>query len=242
MRKRCSLGKSCGATCIDRKEGCVLEFGPEVSTAISKVRDRIIKLKDKQQSQDVENWSDVKAAKWLKANQTFLEGANIKLEGGKDTMWLLGNEPGLTKRDVDKSYPLLAQRLAREGKINPNKVDEDLTKIIAAEPSLAVRFTRQGVEIAKLLNKAMGEKRDLMADVDQNSATWKLIESGKAPNTMNVAETKVAKRFSPNSFWGKALKLSDELGIKTVLGQICRCCTQIVKRCGLTVKFLRTQK
>jgi hypothetical protein len=37
MRKRCNIGKSCGATCIDPREGCVLEFGPEVSTSLTKV-------------------------------------------------------------------------------------------------------------------------------------------------------------------------------------------------------------
>jgi len=219
MRKRCSLGKSCGATCIDPAKGCVLEFDPRASTSLSQARDTVFKLKNKQQNQDVEKWSDVEAAKWLKVNQNFLEGANIKLDGGKDTMWIIGNEPGMTKRDIEKSFPLLAQRLVRGGKISPNEVAEDLTKIISAEPSLAVRFTRSGLEMSKLVNKAMGEKRDIMFEIiNPNGPEWKLIENGMAPNTMDVAEWKAAKRFETKTFWGKAFKLADDLGIKTVAG------------------------
>jgi hypothetical protein len=36
--KRCTKGKSCGATCIDARERCVLELGPLVAPAVSKVR------------------------------------------------------------------------------------------------------------------------------------------------------------------------------------------------------------
>ena len=43
MRKRCSKGKSCGATCIDPRERCVLELGPLISSTIKKAR-RLISL------------------------------------------------------------------------------------------------------------------------------------------------------------------------------------------------------
>ena len=43
MRKRCSKGKSCGATCIDPRERCVLELGPLISTTLKKAR-RLISL------------------------------------------------------------------------------------------------------------------------------------------------------------------------------------------------------
>jgi NAD:arginine ADP-ribosyltransferase len=35
--KRCTKGKSCGATCIDRRERCVLELGPSVNKTTNKV-------------------------------------------------------------------------------------------------------------------------------------------------------------------------------------------------------------
>ena len=37
MAKRCTKGKSCGATCIDARERCELELGPLVSPSLSKV-------------------------------------------------------------------------------------------------------------------------------------------------------------------------------------------------------------
>ena len=41
MRKRCTKGKSCGATCIVRSERCVLELGPVVNESVTKVRDKL---------------------------------------------------------------------------------------------------------------------------------------------------------------------------------------------------------
>lgn len=38
MQKRCTKGKSCGATCIDPRERCVLELGPLVAPSVTKVR------------------------------------------------------------------------------------------------------------------------------------------------------------------------------------------------------------
>lgn len=41
MTKRCSKGKSCGATCIERRDVCVLELGGGVSGQIAKVREKL---------------------------------------------------------------------------------------------------------------------------------------------------------------------------------------------------------
>jgi hypothetical protein len=38
VKKSCSKGKSCGATCIDPRERCILELGPELSKSLTKVR------------------------------------------------------------------------------------------------------------------------------------------------------------------------------------------------------------
>lgn len=39
MQKRCSKGKSCGATCIDPRERCILDLGPLISGSTKKVVD-----------------------------------------------------------------------------------------------------------------------------------------------------------------------------------------------------------
>lgn len=41
MKKRCTKGKSCGATCIERRDVCVLELGGGVSGQIAKTREKL---------------------------------------------------------------------------------------------------------------------------------------------------------------------------------------------------------
>lgn len=43
MTKRCTKGKSCGDTCIDPRERCVLELGPDISSASTKVKNLVEK-------------------------------------------------------------------------------------------------------------------------------------------------------------------------------------------------------
>ena len=42
MRKRCSKGNSCGATCIQASKRCVLELGPLISKVVSKARQLVL--------------------------------------------------------------------------------------------------------------------------------------------------------------------------------------------------------
>lgn len=58
MRKRCTRGKSCGATCITRSDRCVLELGPAVSESITRVRSRlgVVKLYEKVKEQKVKGF------------------------------------------------------------------------------------------------------------------------------------------------------------------------------------------
>lgn len=46
MQKRCSKGKSCGATCIDPRERCILDLGPLISGSTKKVVDLLQQSKD----------------------------------------------------------------------------------------------------------------------------------------------------------------------------------------------------
>lgn len=41
MRSRCTKGKSCGATCIERSKWCELELGPRLSKSLAQARERI---------------------------------------------------------------------------------------------------------------------------------------------------------------------------------------------------------
>ena len=56
--KRCTKGKSCGATCIFRNDRCVLELGPELSKSLSTARSKIgvVKLYQQVREQKVKGF------------------------------------------------------------------------------------------------------------------------------------------------------------------------------------------
>lgn len=58
MRKRCTKGKSCGATCIVRSDRCVLELGPIISKSLSQVRSKlgVVKLYEKVREQKIKGF------------------------------------------------------------------------------------------------------------------------------------------------------------------------------------------
>lgn len=68
-KKGCTIGKSCGATCIDAQERCNLELGPLVSESMRKARDWVQQL-DKEVYQNFAGLdSSVKTVDWLDANK-----------------------------------------------------------------------------------------------------------------------------------------------------------------------------
>lgn len=72
MQKRCSKGTSCGATCIDAQERCVLELGPEISRTVTQVRDMLMKARDQVAGTYEALDTPKAAADWLINNQEKL--------------------------------------------------------------------------------------------------------------------------------------------------------------------------
>lgn len=58
MQKRCTKGKSCGATCIVQSERCVIELGPLVSASVDTVRSRlgVVKLYAQVKEQNIKGF------------------------------------------------------------------------------------------------------------------------------------------------------------------------------------------
>jgi hypothetical protein len=58
VRKRCTKGKSCGATCITQSDRCVLELGPIISKSITQIRSKlgVVKLYDQVREQKVKGF------------------------------------------------------------------------------------------------------------------------------------------------------------------------------------------
>jgi hypothetical protein len=87
-----------------------LELGPEIDRELVKARELI----ETQKNKDLD-WSDKDAARWLKANQRFLEGADLDFEGGKGTFWTFGLEPGFTFRDMKVTHEQLYDQAVNKG-------------------------------------------------------------------------------------------------------------------------------
>lgn len=101
MGNRCSIGKSCGATCIDRQENCIIEFGPEVAATLTRVRDFLLKAK----TETVRDYQPLdtpqKAAEWLLKNKDEMASWGFTQEklddiiSKKPAMVTFGVEPGV---------------------------------------------------------------------------------------------------------------------------------------------------
>jgi hypothetical protein len=101
VAKRCSIGKSCGATCIDGREDCLIELGPEASGALSKVRDLLVKVKGEVVSNAQPLDNPGKAVDWLVNNRENLASWAMpddvvnKIIKDKPAMITFGVEPGI---------------------------------------------------------------------------------------------------------------------------------------------------
>lgn len=112
--KRCTKGKSCGATCIDGSERCVLELGPEVSQALGNIRQKlgIGIIREEVRAQGVKGWRNK-----FREVQRQVEA---EVAGGK-----------ALKQQED--LVALRDRLKKEGLIAPSKKAEDAGALFAKQ-------------------------------------------------------------------------------------------------------------
>lgn len=210
--RNCTKGKSCGATCIDARERCNLELGPLVSKSLGQARDVLQRkidagqkvLTEKLRPKDLD-WTDEQAAKWLNANQKEILMREIgSLKGGKDTIWTIGNEPGLNIGNYQYNYPELLK--AQGGGIEG----------IRNNPASVVRMLRNELEDNKITSKILGQRlrggvhlRD--ADVQEALKQGKLWSGWDVQEGMGRVK---AKEVGYQTYLGRAWKLAQELGFK----------------------------
>ena len=105
--KRCTLGKSCGATCIDARERCNLELGPHVSESLEKVADKIL-------NRAVVLQTPEKAVAFFEKNKDRLVTSGIGDWGDPeaDTV-IVGIEPGFAPKEYFNKDGKLPARLSR---------------------------------------------------------------------------------------------------------------------------------
>jgi len=108
--KRCTLGKSCGATCIDARERCVIELGPEISRSMTSMRDFLTKVRDSAVEQYGVLDTPEKAAKWLIENKEDLASWAIPSEY---VDWVKQNKPAILTFGVEPGVGVgVSDRLA----------------------------------------------------------------------------------------------------------------------------------
>lgn len=176
MRKKCNLGKSCGATCIDRREDCVIELSPEISKQVGSVRDFLVSLRENTVSQykvldtpekaaawilknkeELANWAiPAGALKWARENKpeviTFgyepsvAGGVGNRLSGLKDALPLLKQSPEIRELGKGRDGPWGDQLL----KANAYKVSAELSNALNKIDS--DKFSAGRTEIARLFS------------------------------------------------------------------------------------------
>lgn len=106
--KRCTKGKSCGATCITKSDRCVLELGPVVSESLTKVRSKLGVVK-----------------MYYKVRDQGVKGGQARFERIRKEF---ANEIG-GRIDKTKDLIELKKRVQEEGLLPKTKKSEDLGDI-----------------------------------------------------------------------------------------------------------------
>lgn len=138
MRKRCSKGKSCGATCIDRVERCVLELGPIISRSITQVRSKlgVVKLYEQVREQKVKGFQ----GKFNRIRKELKQEVGGQIRASRDVLELkkrLQKEGLLPKSAKSENLGdifmrgIEAGKREREAQKGPS-VPEDLKRQLAA--------------------------------------------------------------------------------------------------------------
>lgn len=136
MRKRCTKGKSCGATCIVRSDRCVLELGPIISKSLSQVRSKlgVVKLYEKVREQKI---------KGFQAKFNRIRGE------------LKGEVGGQIRRTADVLE--LKNRLQKEGLLPKSKKSEpsDLGAIFAKQVEAGKKKEERAPSVPSVLKRQL---------------------------------------------------------------------------------------
>ena len=94
MAKKCGIGKSCGASCVNSGKQCEVALQKNLGAALDKVVDRIL-------SRDASLKTPEAAVKWLEANKERLAGYGGGNWGDpKGELLILGIEPGDNPKEI----------------------------------------------------------------------------------------------------------------------------------------------
>jgi hypothetical protein len=202
MRKKCNLGKSCGATCIDRQEGCVLEFGPGVSTAISQAREAISDKINGDLLKVVENYKPLKSDKetisYLENNYKKLasEGMEQNYYGGpgqrgsiRSKVWMIGQEAAIVPE-----------------RLYPGQTKDPIYKVLEKDPVALINSVK--------LHKELYESARKTAPKQIIEEGVKNFYNGKDFKFGNTVDVPTWKKEGGSTYYGKLGRMLSDLGYK----------------------------
>ena len=213
--KMCTRGKSCGATCIDAQERCVLELGPVINTQLSKLQ-QALEQKKFLVHRDLE-WTDEQAAKWAKANLKNIDGYMLDhLKGGKGSLWTLGNEPGADRPGTKIAHSEIYNVLRKKyNHLSDVEFSKQWDKIVEDNAPVQARVLRQRMEESKIAGKLLGQRVNSEVKLE-SSDVQKMLLAGEVPRGWDIRQE--IDRFgsipgiNSSTYLGKAVKLGEAIG------------------------------
>ena len=166
MTKRCSKGKSCGATCITRPDRCVLELGPVISKSLTQARSKIgvVQL-------------------YYKVRDQKIKGGQAKFERiRKDLAGAIGGRINRTSDLIE-----LKNQLQKEGLIPKSKKSEEpegLGAIFAKQVAAGAKAKKdREVKAASLPSDLKGQLWALPEPKEKTTAPGTPAKSAKKGST-----------------------------------------------------------
>jgi hypothetical protein len=205
--KGCSKGKSCGATCIDARERCVLELGPLVSPSVSKVANMLETRRGKETSTLGEIQSGIKGrvprndpTEPLRSGSTPLEKAKEKLKLFEQKL----SDPNRTPSDKElEQFGKLkmaieefenkrdGQKKGLFGRQDKSDLDESKTREFGKKLRKAIPKIkdRQTIVKARQIGLRYSRQQDRLLRRESKTTTEEIL--GLKNRAKEVSETKV---------------------------------------------------
>jgi hypothetical protein len=178
--KRCSKGKSCGATCITRPDRCVLELGPVISKSVGNMRERLGVMA---------LWRDMKAH--------GVKGGGAKFNRIKKEVELEKAQGRALKKQADLVE--FKRRLEKEGLLPKSKKSEEgLGAIFARQVEAGKKAKTERPEFTPLPTDLKNQLAALGGaggknTLDRARERYVAAQAGKDPNERWEARKELAK-------------------------------------------------
>lgn len=206
--KRCSLGKSCGATCIDAQERCVLEFGPVVSKSLTEARNS---LQERVQGELEQVFKKHEKFESEKEVISFLEKnyEQLATQGMEDSYY---GGPGQRGSIRSKAWMIGQEGYAQPTSLYPGLSDKDIKAQMEKDP-------RDLVGALKLHKELYDAARNVAPKKFVQGGVEGFIGKNKAFTFDNPATVEEWAKASGSSYYGKLGRILKNMGFTgNVLG------------------------